>query len=88
MIEVRLGSTICRQLDRNVGSPICGYLTDHCQLSGIFLGGKNKGSQPIKTLILLLLPLLTSHSSVLAFFSPWIFLVQELHFWYDFGKKY
>lgn len=33
-----------------------------------FLLSKNKGSQPIKTLISLLLPLLTSYSSVLVFF--------------------
>lgn len=55
---------------------------------GFFFLGKNKGSQPIKTLILLLLPLLTSHSSVLAFFSLGYFWAQGLHFWYDFGKKY
>lgn len=42
-----------------------------------FLLSKNKGSQPIKTLISLLLPLLTSYSSVLVFFFfffPWLFL--------------
>ena len=54
-----------------------------------FLLSKNKGSQPIKTLISLLLPLLTSYSSVLVFFfSLGYFWVQWLHFWCDFGKKY
>ena len=88
-----MGPTICRQLGRNVGSletPFVAVILLIIVSSLGFLLSKNKGSQPIKTLISLLLPLLTSYSSVLVFFffSLGYFWVQWLHFWCDFGKKY
>ena len=73
-----MGPTICRQLGRNVGSletPFVAVILLIIVSSLGFLLSKNKGSQPIKTLISLLLPLLTSYSSVLVFFFfPWLFL--------------
>lgn len=91
-LEVRLGPTICRQLGRNVGSletPFVAVILLIIVSSLGFLLSKNKGSQPIKTLISLLLPLLTSYSSVLVFFFffPWLFLGTVAAFLVWFWEK-